>query len=163
MPINTCWLYDDDEDVFQLVAATDEAIELIGEPPTYTGDGSLSWDAFETGDIMLFHDVREATDRYTAATSIRSKIILLLGDYGVRNIGATDVNAFDEIDVSLVSILAANTQTALERADRDQQLTTTRDQATRLNRQLTVFNYVVRHNLRNTANVIHGHANLLVE
>lgn len=112
---------------------------------------------------MLFHDVREATDRYTAATSIRSKIILLLGDYGVRNIGATDVNAFDEIDVSLVSILAANTQTALERADRDQQLTTTRDQATRLNRQLTVFNYVVRHNLRNTANVIHGHANLLVE
>jgi signal transduction histidine kinase len=42
-------------------------------------------------------------------------------------------------------------------------LATARDEATQLNRHLTVLNRVFRHDLRNSANVIQGHAELLVE
>ncbi|NHN57625.1 MULTISPECIES: GAF domain-containing sensor histidine kinase [Halorussus] len=161
--INTCWLYDGADDVLRPVAQTDDADDLVGETPTYTGDDSLSWEAFRADETMVFDDVREAAGRHSEDTPIRSEIVLPLGEYGVMNVGSTEPGAFDEMDVSLARILAANTQTALERADREQELETARDEAERLNRQLTVLNRVFRHDLRNAANVIEGHADLLVE
>lgn len=163
LPISGCWLYEESTDSLRPVAVTDEGDELIEELPTFTADESLSWEAFETGEVMVFDDVRTAAKRYRADTPIRSEIILPLGEYGVMNIGSTETNAFDDLDVSLARILAANTQTAFERADREHQLATARDQATQLNHHLTVLNRVFRHDLRNAANVIHGHAGLLVK
>ncbi len=161
--VSGAWLYDDDEDALKPVAVTDEETDLISDVPTYTAGTSLSWRAFETGEVMVFDDVSDQPERHRSDTPIRSEIILPLGDHGVINIGSTDVGTFDEADVSLAKILAANTRTALERADREQQLAAARDQATRLNRQLTVLNRVFRHDLRNAANVIQGHAELLAE
>lgn len=163
LPVNAIWLYNDSEDVLKPVATTDEGADLIEDLPTYTGEESLSWDAFETGEVMVFDDVREASNRHRTDTPIRSEIVLPLGDYGVMNIGSTEANAFDEVDVSMGRILAANTQAALRRADREQELAAARDHAKHLNRQLTVLNRVFRHDLRNSANVIHGHAELLTE
>jgi len=163
LPISGCWLYDDSAESLVPVAITNEGTELIPDVPTYTGEGSLSWEAFETGEVMTFDDVTDDSNRLRSETLIRSEIILPLGDYGVMNIGSPETSAFDEIDVSLARILAANTRTALERADRDHQLATARDEATQLNRHLTVLNRVFRHDLRNSANVIQGHAELLVE
>ncbi|MFC4550439.1 MULTISPECIES: GAF domain-containing protein [Halorussus] len=162
LPLNACWLYDETANILTPVAATDEGDELVDELPTYTANESLSWKAFETGKVMVFDDVRDAPGRYRSDTPIRSEIILPLGDYGVMNIGSTEAGAFDEMDISLGRILAANTQTALQRADREQQLAVARDQTKQLNHQLTVLNRVFRHDLRNAANVIQGHANLLV-
>lgn len=163
LPVNACWLYDETEDVLEPVAVTDEGAELVDTLPTYTGDGSLSWEAFETGELMVLDDVRDAPNRHSPDTPIRSEIVVPLGEYGVMNVGSTEVRAFDEMDVSLVRILATNARTALERADRERELATARDQATHLNRQLTVLNRVFRHDLRNAATVIQGHADLLVE
>lgn len=161
--VSGCWLYDETEHALRPVAVTEEGTDLVQEVPTYTEGESLSWRAFETGEVMTFDDVSEQPDRHRSDTPIRSEIILPLGEHGVMNIGSTETGAFDEVDVSLAQILAANARTALERADREQQLAAARDQATRLNRQLTVLNRVFRHDLRNAANVIHGHAELLAE
>jgi signal transduction histidine kinase len=161
--VNGCWLYDAEKDVLRPVATTDKSSELLGDLPTYAGGESLSWEAFEEGEVMVFDDLREDPRRLSADTPIRSEIILPLDEYGVMNVGSTEAAAFDEMDVSLVRILAANTQTALERADREQELATARDEAKHLNHQLTVLNRVFRHDLRNAANVIEGHADLLVQ
>jgi len=161
--ISTCWLYDEDREALIPVASTDDANTLLGEPPTYADGGSLSWEAFETGEVLIFDDVRDTQDRYNPDTPIRSEIILPLGEHGVMNIGSTETGMFGEMDISLARILAANTQTALDRADREQELATTRDEATQLNRQLTVLNRIFRHDIRNSANVINGHAELLAK
>jgi len=161
--VSCCWLYDDSEDALKPAAITEEGTDLVPDVPTYTAGESLSWRAFETGEVMTFDDVSEQPDRHRSDTPIRSEIIIPLGEHGVMNIGSTETCAFDEVEVSLARILAANTRTALERADREQQLAAARDRATQLNRQLTVLNRVFRHDLRNAANVVHGHAELLAE
>lgn len=163
MPINACWLYDETEDALVPVASTDEATELLGELPTYTGGESLSWEAFRTGEVMTFDDVRSAEGLHNSETPIRSEIVLPLGDHGVMNVGSAEPGAFDQADLSMIRILAANTRTALERADRERELADTREQTKRLNRQLSVLNRVLRHDIRNSANVIRGHADLLAE
>lgn len=162
-PLNGCWFYDDAENVLTPVAITDEATDLFEELPTYTENGSLSWEAFETGNVEVFDDLSDAPNRHREDTLIRSEVILPLGEYGVMNVGSTEPGAFDEMDVSLLRILAANTETALERAEHERSLADARDQAKHLNHQLTVLNRVFRHDLRNAANVVQGHADLLVE
>lgn len=163
LPISGCWLYEDSRGALVPVAVTNEGTELIPDVPTFTRGDSLSWEAFERGNVMVFDDVSDDPNRHRTDTPIRSEIILPLGDYGVMNIGSPEANAFDEVDVSLARILAANTQTALGRADHERQLTMARDEATQLNRHLTVLNRVFRHDLRNAANVIQGYGQLLVE
>ena len=163
MTINGCWLYDESEEALVPVAWTDEALELMDEQPVYDGGESLSWRAHQTGEILTFDDVHESSRRHNDETVIRSEIILPLGEHGVMNVGSTRPNAFDQSDVSLMRILAANTQTALERADREQEIAAARERTKRLNRQLGVLNRVLRHDIRNAANVIRGNAELLAE
>jgi hypothetical protein len=55
---------------------------------------------------------------YDPETSVRSELVLPLGSYGVLNASSPRVGAFDGVDVSLGRVLAANVETALERADR---------------------------------------------
>ncbi|WP_343218024.1 PAS domain S-box protein [Haloplanus halophilus] len=120
--INSVYLYDGDADVLEPAAITDEAVELIGEPPTYEAGESLSWEAFHSGEVRVFEDVSTEPGRYNADTVFGSEIILPLGDHGVMYVAATEVGAFDEADVTLARMLAANTETALSRIERERTL-----------------------------------------
>jgi len=122
LPISTCWLYDEADDVLRPVASTAEADATVGDPPVYDGEGSLSWEAFRTGEPAVFDDLSTVQGRLDTETSIRSEIVLPLGEYGVVNVGATESGAFDETEVSLARILAANAETALALLDRETRL-----------------------------------------
>lgn len=122
LPINACWLYDDAADVLRPVAASEQSDEVVGDLPVYDGGGSLSWEAFVTGEVGIYDDVTEIDGFDASETPIRSDIVLPLGDYGVMNVGATEPNAFDEIDITLARILTATAEVAMDNVEHQAQL-----------------------------------------
>jgi PAS domain S-box-containing protein len=126
-PINGVWLYDDDADRLEPVARTDESRDVIDSMPAYTGGDSLSWEAFETGEMQVYDSLRTESDRFNARTAIASEIVLPLGEFGVMNLGATEPQAFDEIDISLARIFGQVVETALDRAAHERELARSRE------------------------------------
>ena len=152
-PINAVWLYDEDSDVLRPVAWTDSAIDLLDEIPTYTGEGSLSWDAFQSGEAFVVDDMQGIREKYNSETPIRSEIIIPLGTYGVINIGSSEVRAFDDIDISLARVLGDIIEAALARTDWEEQLQARQRDLERQNERLEEFASIVSHDLRNPLNV----------
>ena len=122
LPINSIYLYDDEHDALVPTATTEEALELIGEPPTYEPGESLSWAAFRDGEVRVFEDVSSESGRYNPDTAFGAEIILPLGDHGVMYVAATEPGAFDDADITLARTLAANTEEALLRIERERTL-----------------------------------------
>ena len=122
LPINSVYLYDAAADALVPTATTEEALDLIGEPPTYEPGESLSWEAFQSGEVRVFEDVSEEPGRYNPETAFGSEIILPLGDHGVMYVAATEPGAFGEADVTLARTLAANAEEALSRIERERTL-----------------------------------------
>jgi len=157
------WLYDESTDSLQPAAVSERAREKFGELPAYTGEGSVSWEVFKYQEHRRYGDIGISDSRYNEETEIRSEIVLSLGEYGVMNIGATAQNAFDEETFTLARLLAANTEAALQRAEREDTL---RDQRSRLKRQKDRFETVatiISHDLRNPLNVASTRLTLLRE
>jgi len=122
LPINSVYLYDEAADALVPAATTEEALDLIGEPPVYEPGESLSWEAFTSGEVQVFADVSAEPGRYNPDTAFGAEIILPLGDYGVMYVAATEPGAFDDADVTLARTLAANAEQALSRIEREETL-----------------------------------------
>lgn len=121
-PLAGIWEYDEENDDLQPICQTPTAAELVGEQPTLMAEDSIAWEVFESGEQAEFDDVRAETTTYNPETPMRSEIILPLSEFGVMIIGDTDPGAFDDIDAEIVDALAAATETALELADREEEL-----------------------------------------
>jgi len=132
---------------------TDLVEELVGEPPTFSLDGSLAGKAFETGEPQIYDDVSRVPERYNPETSIGSEIIFPLGEHGVLLIASLEADAFDEGDISLAETVAAHTTTALDRIERERALE-------RQNERLDEFASIVSHDLRNPLGVAEGYLEL---
>jgi PAS domain S-box len=159
--LNTIWFYDETEKTLCPVAATDEARNLFGELPTYTGGESLSWQAFETGEVRVDNNLQTTPGRYNPDTPVESEILLPLGEHGVMNFGATEPNAFDEFDTYLAHILGDVVHAALVRADREQNLQSQREQLKHQNERLDEFVSVVSHDLQSPLQVANGRLELV--
>jgi PAS domain S-box-containing protein len=153
MPASAIHLYEEADDELVPVAWTEVTQELIGEPPTFAPGEGLAWRAFETGEVLSYDDLSNVFGRFNPETSIRSEVLLPLGRHGVLLIGATETDAFDEVDVSLAETVAAHTTIALDRIERERELE-------RQNEQLEEFASIVSHDLRNPLNVAEGHLEL---
>ena len=112
------WEYVPESDSLEPVAWTDEGAAEYGAPPAFPVDESLVGRAFEAGQYRVYDDVREADELYDPDTRVRSELILPLGSHGVLNASSPIVDAFDPADVSVARVLAANVETALDRAAR---------------------------------------------
>ncbi|ELZ88985.1 putative light and redox sensing histidine kinase [Haloferax elongans ATCC BAA-1513] len=128
IPMSGYWVYDEEADVLTPVVVTDSARELLGEPPVLERGSSLAWEVFQSQEVTLFSDIPSQPARYNPETSIQSELILPVGDHGVLLLGATGEMAFDEADHSLATILAANVESALELATKQEQLLEQRTQ-----------------------------------
>ena len=96
-----------------------EAADLIGDHPVFEPGESIAWRVFVDGEMAVFDDVRTAERVYNPETSIRSEILVPLGEYGVLLIGHAETAAFDEHAVDLAEILGATAEVALERAEHE--------------------------------------------
>ena len=145
------------------VAATDMVGELVGELPTFTGDDSIAWRAYQAGESISIDDVRSDPDNYNPETRIRSELYLPLGDYGILIAGSPTVGVFDRSDEVLGEILATTLVTALDQVSRTEQLRERERRLTRQNARLEEFAAVVSHDLRNPLSVADGRLRLARE
>lgn len=152
-------LYDSDANVLYPTAISDEATAAFGDrPPFGPGDGRV-WEAFETGQPVVVDDL-DAVDTAVGYGDLRSLLVVPLGDHGVMPLGSQEPNAFDETDLQLARVLAANVTVALDHAERTEQL---RDRDAALQREidrLEKFAGLVSHDLRSPLSVATGRTDI---
>ncbi|ELZ51987.1 multi-sensor signal transduction histidine kinase [Halorubrum distributum JCM 9100] len=152
-------LYDPEANVLRPTAISEEATEAFGDRPAFgPGDGRV-WEAFETGQPVVVDDLA-AVDTAVGYGELRSLLVVPLGDHGAMPLGAREPGFFDETDLQLARVLAANVTVALDHAERTEQL---RDRDAALQREidrLEKFAGFVSHDLRNPLNVAAGRADL---
>jgi signal transduction histidine kinase len=163
IPLTGIWLYDEDAEALRPATVAEPASETFETPPTYRPGNSLSWAAFESGEIERYDDLSAVESRHNPETVVRSEIIVPLGDVGVMNFGSTEPNRFDDLEETVAGLLGAAAEAALVRADREQTLRTQRRRLRQQNERLEEFTSVVSHDLRNPLSVAKGRIELALE
>jgi len=143
LPVSGVWLLDEERDCLDPVAATAGAHDLIDGLPKFRQNEGLIWDAFHSGESVLYSDLKEVEDKYNPETPIRSELIVPIGSHGVLMTGAQAVEAFDERDRELAEILAASTELELDRAEREQLLSARETAISQQTDRLTVLETVL--------------------
>jgi PAS domain S-box-containing protein len=113
-------------DTLELVAVTEETIEKMGDRPPYPIEGPAAGQAFQAGEPRVEPDVATVEDTVDRGAA-KSAAYFPLGDYGIFIIGATERDAFDEGDIRLATVLAANAEAAIDRAQKEAALRQERD------------------------------------
>lgn len=156
LPMSAVWLRAADARRLEPVALSDRAKELFDEQPTFTPGNSIAWRVHESGDPHVFDDVSTEPDSFNPETKLRGELLVPIGEYGVLASGSTDPGRFDETDVVLAQLLAANMRTAFDRADGEADLQRQTD-------QMEFFNSILRHDVLNGMTVIRGRAEFLTD
>ncbi|WP_137286047.1 PAS domain S-box protein [Halorussus salinisoli] len=128
LPVCGVHLLDGDERVLRPVASTEEAEELFDGVPSFEEDEGLAWRVYASGTPELYDAVASQDDVYNPETPVETEMILPLGEHGVLTAGSTMDEEITEAKLDLAKILAANTEAALDRADREQTIERQRDQ-----------------------------------
>ncbi|MDY6817771.1 MAG: response regulator [Halobacteriales archaeon] len=164
-------IYDWDSETTQLQPrATAMATDLsLGDPVTIDPEDRPIGAAFDANEVQIVEDthVEDVTlpvaDDDDHPATLRSLCAIPLDEYGVLAIGSMTPDAFDRSDIDIASILAANVEAALTRADREAELRDRERELQRQNERLEEFANVVSHDLRNPLNVATGNAELLAD
>jgi PAS domain S-box-containing protein len=159
-PINGVRLYDAESNRLRPVAVPSDTVETMGDRPVYGPGDGVVWEAFDSGEVIVVENV-SALDDGGDHEGVASAMYLPLGEYGTISIGSTEPNHFDDADVQLAKVLAANAHVALERAEQERELRRRETELARQNERLDQFASVVSHDLRNPLSVARGYLDLL--
>lgn len=160
-PVTGLWLYDRVADALEPRAWTDEAKQLLADIPTFAAGEGLAWEVFESGDPGQYENVPDEEGVYNPETPIRAEVILPLGEHGVLMTGTTERAEFDNADVEMLRVFAANVEAALDRSDRERVLRQKERELRRQNDQLEFLNALLRHEVLNGTMVITTYAEIL--
>ncbi len=140
IPVVSAYAFDPTDGVLEHVTSTDSTWELLDPDVTFGRSEGLIWEAFSAGETAYYQDVRSESNVYNEQTLSRSEMIVPLGTHGVLLAGSETADGIDESTRELLHILSANTEAALDRAEResllrehDRTLTQKNEELTRLN------------------------------
>ncbi|MFB6299879.1 MAG: ATP-binding protein [Halobacteriales archaeon] len=139
----------------------------LGDPVTVDPQDRPIGTAFDQGEVKVVEDIHvedvtvPVIDDDDHPATLRSLCAIPLDEYGVLTIGSMTPDAFERSDIDIASILAANVEAALTRADREVELRDRERELQRQNERLEEFASVISHDLRNPLNVATGNAELL--
>ncbi|EMA46297.1 hybrid sensor histidine kinase/response regulator [Halococcus saccharolyticus] len=152
-PVAVIRLHSPETDTLDPVAVTETAIDVLGERPKYDRDEALPWRALESGEPVIADG--SLAGRATNDLPLESALYVSIDDHGTLSIGSPD-DTFDDADVRLAQVLAANTAAALDRVANEAELE-------RQNERLEEFASVVSHDLRNPLGLARGRLELAHE
>jgi signal transduction histidine kinase len=159
--LNGIHFYDEAANGLAPAAVSDASQELFDEVPVI--DEGIAWQSFQSGKAKIHNNIDEADEVYNTETPVRSEMHLPLADHGVFIISSTETNAFEETDIEFARLLAANTEAALERISKQQQLQIRETELEQQNERLEEFASIVSHDLRNPLNVAQARTEALVQ
>ncbi len=139
--VSGIWLIDDERNRLDPVAATAGAHEELGGLPHFPRGEGVVWQAFRRGEPAVYDDVTDVEGHEN--TRLRSQIVVPVGSHGVLMAGDPAAGAFDDTDLELATILGANTEAALDRTERDQQLRRSKEGLERQTERLQVLERVL--------------------
>ncbi|MFB6302438.1 MAG: GAF domain-containing protein [Haloferacaceae archaeon] len=114
-PISVVRLLDDEGKLVPLAVSDWLKRERDSPRPAYEVGQPTAGLAFERGETVVYDDVESLDDDIERTPG--AGMYVPIGEYGVLTISATEPDAFDEADVNLAEILAANTEAALARVE----------------------------------------------
>jgi PAS domain S-box-containing protein len=141
IPHATVFRWEEADGALDPYVLTDETASEMGEPPTFESGEGLVGSVFADGESVhldnAWDDPRALDD---GSEGIRAFGAFPLGEWGVLTVASGEVGAFDDYEMDLVRVLAANTEVALNRAAREAELADQRSQLAELDR----INEVIR-------------------
>ena len=120
------------DDALEVAAlAVDTDLVDDSDRPPYPIDGTIPGRVFRKGDRHIVSGATEVTeleaDDGIDRAHVKSGAYIPLGDHGIFSIASRTEDAFDETDIQLATVLAANAEAALDRAEKGIQLRKERD------------------------------------
>ena len=153
-------VYDEEAEGLVPAAISSEVAELLPERETFARDGgTITWEAFEAGEIRICDDVAKS-DGVDSGTELRSLLVAPVGEYGTISVGETEPGVFGGGDEYLAGILATAAETAFQSEARTRRLAERTADLERQNDRLEEFAGVVSHDLRNPLEVARGRTEL---
>ena len=154
LPVNAVHLYDDETDSLTPVALSEACRDVVNPAPEL--DSGLAWEAYQSGSVAVYPDVRAEANVYNTETPFRSELLVPMGEHGVFIVAAEAADAFCETDVTLATLLGANAAVALDQVTSERRLAQQRDNLELLTRMMS-------HDIRNDLQVVGAVAELLGE
>lgn len=148
LPLSGIWRYDSGTEALIPVGVTDEAREVLGDPPTFRENDGIPWTVYHEGETAIVDDASSRPDARDGNSSVGSELVTPLGEFGVLLTASANEASFSESERQLVEALASNLETVLRLVNRRKELELL-DQ---------VLARVLRHNIRNDLTVIQGFA-----
>ena len=118
--MNGVHLFDASEGGLAPTAVSDTARERTDELATF--DHGIAWETYQDGEVRAYGDIREADEVFDPDTDVESGLYFPLGQHGVLVVSSETTENFDDADLSLGKILAANVTAALDRVARERML-----------------------------------------
>jgi len=148
MPLSTIWEYDAGTEALEPLASTEKALDMFAEIPTFSGEGSVAWRAFQDGSIVMIPDIEDHPEVLNEDSIIGSEVVVPIGEFGVLVTGSTYTGSFGRPERRLLETLSANLETTMR-------LTSRRREMELLDQLLA---RILRHNIRNDLTIIQGYA-----
>lgn len=136
------YLFDRPMDVLRPVARSFD--DRSGGDVSLASEGDPVWDVYLEDETRLYSDVEARDDEPVQGAPFRSGMMIPLGDHGVFVAGDTAVDTVDDVDVEFAELLAATTEAALDRAERERLLRERDSELDRRNDQLEELNRINR-------------------
>jgi signal transduction histidine kinase len=155
-------LYDADRDVLRPAGTAAEAADRLADRPAYDRGETPHWTAFEAGEPVVVEELSALSGR-PAHYGEGSALYLPLADHGTLSVGTTEPGGFDETEVQLAQVLAANGSAALDLLGRETELRERTAELARQNERLETFASAVSHDLRGPLSAASGHLSLAME
>ncbi|PSQ54732.1 histidine kinase, partial [Halobacteriales archaeon SW_12_67_38] len=118
-PVTAVRFHDPETDTLEPIAVSAGANRVLGERSTYDRGEGRPWRALESGEPVLADGSALAHDGNDLP--LESALYVPLGDHGTLSIGSPD-DGFDDVDVRLAAVLAANAAAALDRVGHESRL-----------------------------------------
>jgi len=153
VPFAGLWLYDAEATELQQASETERANALLDSDVVYRPGNSLSWEAFDAGEVRTYSVDDDTENRYNTNSRIKTEMVLPLGEYGVMNVASLKCDSFHPMAVKAARLLATNVEAALSKTEREHELHVK-------NERLEEFVGIVSHDLRNPLTVADGNLEL---
>lgn len=151
-------LYDGNHDAL-VPASLSDPLELKRTDAESGIDHGVVWETYHAGESTII-DRSQIEERPQSSLPVERALLYPLGDHGILCIGMDRARTFTDDGIRFIEILALTAKTALDRAQREEELEAQRAELKERNDHLDEFANIVSHDLRNPLNAASGYLDL---